>query len=481
MLRRALFLLLFAASAWSQNTAAFFQPGKIRALIISGRNNHDWRATTPLLRRQLIDTGRFDVRVNEEPSGMTAQTLAAYDVLILDYNGPRWGETAERAVEEFVKGGQGLVLVHGASYGFGEMELLGDRHAKTGIHEQPWPAFVSMAGGTWSAQTGHGRRHVFTVKYTDREHPIARSLPETFVTSDELYHRMNMRPDAHVIATAFSATETGGTGRDEPILWTVAYGKGRVFQTVLGHDTAAMMEPGFAASFTRGTEWVATGTVKAAFEAKKEPPIRVLVVTGGHDHAPSFYSLFDARDDLAVTVDPQPNAFRHDLRTSYDVLVLYDMYQDVPETQRGNLRDFLESGKGVLILHHALASLNDWQWWWEDVRGGKYFLKDEPGHMASSYLHGQHLVVEPTGKHPITDGIGTMHIVDETYKHVWISPQAHILLKTDHPAADGPLMWVSPYEKSRVVYCMLGHGPEAHNHPQYRQLIYNAVRWVAGR
>jgi len=340
---------------------------------------------------------------------------------------------------------------------------------------------VSMAGGTWSAQTGHGRRHVFTVKYTDREHPIARSLPETFVTSDELYHRMNMRPDAHVIATAFSATETGGTGRDEPILWTVAYGKGRVFQTVLGHDTAAMIEPGFAASFTRGTEWVATGTVKAAFEAKKEPPIRVLVVTGGHDHAPSFYSLFDARDDLAVTVDPQPNAFRHDLRTSYDVLVLYDMYQDVPETQRGNLRDFLESGKGVLILHHALASLNDWQWWWEDVRGGKYFLKDEPGHMASSYLHGQHLVVEPTGKHPITDGIGTMHIVDETYKHVWISPQAHILLKTDHPAADGPLMWVSPYEKSRVVYCMLGHGPEAHNHPQYRQLIYNAVRWVAGR
>ena len=481
MARSALVLLLFAAAAWSQNTAAFFQSGKIRALIISGRNNHDWRTTTPLLRRQLLDTGKFDVRVNEEPSGMTGQTLAAYDVLILNYNGPRWGETAERAAEDFVRSGKGMVLVHGASYGFGALELLGDGHVKTGIHEPPWPAFAAMAGGTWAPETGHGTRHVFTVKYTDRGHPVARDLAETFLASDELYHRMNMRPEAHVIATAYSAVDTGGTGRDEPILWTVDYGKGRVFQTVLGHDTAAMMEAGFAASFTRGAEWAATGDVKAVAVGKNAAPVRVLLVTGGHDHAPSFYSVFSGQDGLDVTVDPQPNAFAHDLRKSYDVLVLYDMYQDVPEAQRRNLRDFLEAGKGVLILHHALASLNDWQWWWQDVRAGKYFLKDEDGHPASTYKHDQELVAEPVGRHPITEGIGSIHIIDETYKSVWISPEAKILLKTDHPLADGPLLWVSPYNKSRVVYCMLGHGPEAHNHPQYRQLIHNAVQWVAGK
>jgi type 1 glutamine amidotransferase len=478
---RVLLPLLIAATGWSQNTGTFFQPGKIRALIISGRNNHDWRATTPLLRRQLVNTGKFDVRVTEEPSGITGQTVEAYDVLILDYNGPRWGQTAERAVEDFVKAGKGLVLVHGASYGFGEMELLGDRHVKTGIHEDPWSAFVVMAGGNWFAKTGHGRRHVFTVKYTDREHPIARGLPETFLTSDELYHRMNMRPEAHVIATAFSALETGGTGRDEPILWTVGYGKGRVFQTVLGHDTAAMMEPGFAESFTCGAEWAATGAVKPFAGTKKEAPIRVLVVTGGHGHAPDFYSVFTGQDDLATTVNPHPDAFGDDIRKAYDVLVLYDMYQDVPEVQRKNLRDFVESGKGVVILHHALASLNDWPWWWEDVRAGKYLLKEEGGRAASTYKHDQALVAQPTGKHPITDGIGAIHIIDETYKGVWISPGARILLKTNHPMADGPLMWVSPYEKSRIVYCMLGHGPEAHNHPQFRQLIHNAVRWVADR
>ena len=62
------------------------------------------------------------MRITEEPSGTTAETLATYDVVIVDYNGPRWGKTAERAVEEFVKAGKGLVLVHGASYGFGGME-----------------------------------------------------------------------------------------------------------------------------------------------------------------------------------------------------------------------------------------------------------------------------------------------------------------------------------------------------------------------
>src|SRR6266542_3154089 len=94
-----------AAVASSQTTAAFFQPGKLRALIITGRNNHDWRSTTPVLRQELLDTGRFDVRVTEEPAGMTSETLAAYDVLVLNYNGPRWGTSAEQATADFVKSG----------------------------------------------------------------------------------------------------------------------------------------------------------------------------------------------------------------------------------------------------------------------------------------------------------------------------------------------------------------------------------------
>src|SRR5208282_3656427 len=107
--------VLALSTMFAQDNIPVFQPGKIRVLIFSGRNNHDWRTTTPFLRKVLVDSGRFDVRVEEEPAGVTAATLAAYDVLVLDYEGPRWGKVTEEAVENFVKQGKGLVAVHAAN------------------------------------------------------------------------------------------------------------------------------------------------------------------------------------------------------------------------------------------------------------------------------------------------------------------------------------------------------------------------------
>lgn len=107
-----------APPAAAQNTLPLFKKGALRVLILSGRNNHDWRSTTPALRQALVATGKFDVRVNEEPAGMSAETLSAYNALVLDYNGPRWGQTAEHAVEAFLRAGRGMVVVHGASWAF---------------------------------------------------------------------------------------------------------------------------------------------------------------------------------------------------------------------------------------------------------------------------------------------------------------------------------------------------------------------------
>lgn len=59
-----------------------------------------------------------------------------------------------------------------------------------------------------------------------------------------------------------------GAGADEPMLWTVKYGSGRVFATALGHDAAAMQSAGFAATLTRGAEWAATGEVTIPLPAE---------------------------------------------------------------------------------------------------------------------------------------------------------------------------------------------------------------------
>jgi type 1 glutamine amidotransferase len=481
MYKRLAVFLLAAAGLLSAAPA--------RVLIISGRSNHDWRTTTPYLRTLLDRTGRFEVRVEEEPAGVTAATLANYDVLVLDYQGPRWGDTTEKAVVDFVRSGKGLVLVHGALYSFSGFDILGPHHQRTGRTEPVWKDFADMAGGTWAGaepKDFHAPRHLFDVRFVAREHPVARGCGEKFSVADELYHGLRMAPSATVIATAYDDPANGGSGRNEPVLWTEPYGQGRVFATVLGHEVPAMQEPGFAVTFVRGVEWAATGavTLPAALpEVREARPVRVELVTGGHSHDPDFYSVFVDRTDLAVNVNPHPDAFRHDLRSTTDVLVLYDMVQasSLDAARRTNLRDFVEGGKGLVVLHHAIADYTDWPWWSEQVAGGKYLLKPEGGRPGSTYKHDEDMYVEVAAAHPVTRGLGPLHLRDETYKGMWISPDVKVLLRTTNPTSDGPVAWISPYAKSRVIYIEPGHDHLTHSNPDYRELVHRAILWAAGR
>ena len=99
------------------------QAPKLQVLIITGQNGHDWRATTPVLRKLLEDTQRFEVRVTEEFRGAGPDTLAPYDLVVLNYydsNKPalRWGERADTALLDFVRGGKGLVVYHFSAAAF---------------------------------------------------------------------------------------------------------------------------------------------------------------------------------------------------------------------------------------------------------------------------------------------------------------------------------------------------------------------------
>lgn len=68
-----------------------------------------------------------------------------------------------------------------------------------------------------------------------------------------------------ILATAFAAGTAGGNRRNEPMLMTISYGKGRIFHTVLGHADEgggpAMECVGFIVTLQRGTEWAASGKV----------------------------------------------------------------------------------------------------------------------------------------------------------------------------------------------------------------------------
>ncbi len=463
--------------------------GAVRVLVLTGRNNHDWRTTAPYLAKILgAVPGRFDVRLDEEPTGLNSAALANYDVLVVDYQGGRWGGVTEQAIESFVQKGGGMAVIHTASYSFCGNEILGDGHVPTGKREPPWPAWKKMEGACWvssgEAKSGHGKRHLYEVKTVDPAHPILAGMPPSFTVSDELYHRLDLDRSAHVIATALSSKESGGTGRDEPVLWTVGYGKGRVFHTVLGHDTTAMDSAGFATTFARGVEWAATGEVTLPARILPDQytakAVKTYVVTGGHEHQPAFYSLFEGDRDIDASTDSHPAALHRDLG-QYEVLVLHDLYPDLDEQGKATVRKWVESGKGVVVLHHALATFNNWEWWWKDVVGGRYLMKPDGGMPASTYNHDQIINVYPQGSHPVLKNVPEMQLMDETYKGQWFAPGINVLLKTDHPKSDPVLAWISSYKGARVVVIQLGHDRWSHLNPGYRQLVRNAVMWAAGR
>jgi type 1 glutamine amidotransferase len=297
---------------------------------------------------------------------------------------------------------------------------------------------------------------------------------------------MTLTPSAHVLASAFSDPATGGTGREEPIAWVNQPGKGRVFFTALGHEIAALQNPGFKAAFLRGAEWAATGTVTLPVDAGAAKPkpdaLRVLVVTGGHDYPPSFYTLFEGRPEWQWTHAASfKEAFAREAVSRYDVAVFYDMTtQDPGEEARRNLRAFAEAGKGIVGLHHTIAGHPDWPFW-EELIGGRYLEKDEPGQPKSTYQHDVELFVRTAGSHPIVDAIGPLQLVDETYKGMRISPKVRSLLEIDHPTGDRSVTWISPYAASRVVYVQLGHDEHAHRNAAYRELVRNSILWAGSR
>ena len=129
--------------------------------------------------------------------------------------------------------------------------------------------------------------------------------------------------------------------------------------------------------------------------------IRTLLITGGHEYDNKFHTLFEGYPELAgLKVSTSQTAFQYDLRKQYDVIVMYDFTRDLGEKEKSNLRDFVESGKGLVVLHHAILSYQKWPWWFEEVVGGRYRLEPDGNHPASSAKGRTRIAGRPCGASP---------------------------------------------------------------------------------
>jgi type 1 glutamine amidotransferase len=249
----------------------------MKALIIDGQNNHSvWPKTSQMMKSYLEATGMFTVDIATTAKQGTDSNFKPdfqkYNVIVSNYNGADWPAETQRAFVSYVQNGGGFVVVHAANNAFpkwsefNEMIGLGGwggRNEKSGPY-----VYVNEKGETvrdtrQGSGGRHGPQHPFSVVVRDDQHPITKGMPREWLhVQDELYDSLRgPAENMHILATAFADPSKGGTGRHEPMIFTVQYGKGRVFHTALGHGDYSQECVGFIATFQRGAEWAATGKV----------------------------------------------------------------------------------------------------------------------------------------------------------------------------------------------------------------------------
>lgn len=296
--------ILLAPSMAAQTEKA--NSKSIKVLIVDGQNNHvQWPKITSMLKDYMEETGLFTVSVTrtfytwkgeefiasfpidgvstttalEKPKADPdfSPNFSEYDVIVCNFgwNAAPWPAETQKAFESYMEAGGGLVVFHAADNSFPK-----------------WPAYNQMIGlGGWGNRTekdgpyvyyndagelirdespgkggSHGPQSEYAIRVRNTEHPITKGLPmEWMHTKDELYNSLRgPAENMEVLATAYASKENKGTGRHEPALMALTYGKGRIFHSIMGHADYSVSCVGFLTTFLRGTEWAATGKVTQA-------------------------------------------------------------------------------------------------------------------------------------------------------------------------------------------------------------------------
>ncbi len=256
-------------------STAIFAAEPMKALIVDGQNNHKvWPETTKMMKGYLEQTKLFTVDVaTAAPKGTDPNfkpTFSDYAVVVNNFGhgAAPWPEKTQQAFEKYIREGGAMVVVHAADNSFPE-----------------WPAYNEMIGlGGWGGRSeksgpyvytndkgdvirdtspgkggNHGAQWEFPIVIRDKQHPITKGMPvEWLHAKDELYDQLRgPAKNMEILATA----ESQVTNRHEPMMFTVKYGKGRIFHTPMGHAEYSMDCVGFITTLQRGTEWAATGKV----------------------------------------------------------------------------------------------------------------------------------------------------------------------------------------------------------------------------
>ncbi|MEL7028480.1 MAG: ThuA domain-containing protein [Pseudomonadota bacterium] len=255
-------------------------------------------------------------------------------------------------------------------------------------------------------------------------------------------------------------------------------------------------------------------------------PIRVLLVTKGHpyERGPFFEMIDSLGVDVTHVEHPAAQAILRPEHTEpYDVFVFYDMpgyvfdfgvsMETVPPSEafKSGFMELLETGKGFVFLHHALAAWPDWPEYGEIV-GGRFLY--QPGPVRGRYFPDSGYLTNVdfdarvvAAHHPICAGVPPrFRMNDELYLAHVFEDAVEPLLRADfdyvdgnfysadravrlgemnsnkdwsHPPGSNLIGWVKSYRSAPIAYLQNGEAAGSYADPNYRRLLANAIAWAA--
>ncbi len=243
---RLLMILCIFSSACSSSLEV--ENSAIKVLILSGKNNHEWQKTTPVLHSTYNKAGLFLSYITEQPDTLTYIDYKKHDVIVSNWNcwpdgQLRWTSEQEAAFERYINEGGGAVFIHAGASSF-----------------NGWEGYHKIGIGRWGDKTSHGKPTVGKVIDLNHDHPVTQGISEFYIM-DEIWENTDIHPSAQPLARITATDEEDRHAIEESSVFVNHIGKGRSFYTTLGHDDRAFFNTGFQTLMLRGTEWAATGKV----------------------------------------------------------------------------------------------------------------------------------------------------------------------------------------------------------------------------
>ena len=226
----------------------------IKVLILSGKNNHEWQKTTPLLVKIYKDSRLCTIKVTDKPDTLTYNDLIKYDVVVSNWN--FWPDTVlrmtgdwEKDFIKYVREGGGVVFIHAGASSF-----------------YSWNEYHQIGIGRWGKETNHGKQTKGKLYGFDQKHPITKGLRDFYIV-DEIWEKTDIYPGTSALASVTATDEKDGHPVTESAIYVSRLGKGLSFFTPLGHNERALLNKGLQTILLRAVQWTAHRRVTI------EPPV----------------------------------------------------------------------------------------------------------------------------------------------------------------------------------------------------------------